>query len=325
MDEKVTSIGQQSASAPQLTRQSTLRPAEEVQNFTISQQQPKAQAAFQSATQPNAEVICPKCGTPNSADAMFCSSCGAQLQVGQCPFCGSPIDPDADFCEVCHKYVREEICSFCGADFPASESFCPQCGAPKGGIVCPKCHTLNDFAFCKQCGEPLTVYATQLVEQLRQQDDYQLMVQLAHEYSELAMELPYASDRDKLRMDECDKLRERVLKLLANDAGVESTPQTTPEPHPQRMSKEELDKKKEEKLAQLTAILEQMAIPPLPKPAVARNYAMAQKPAGMRLAWVCNYQHAIHSSPCGCAKPHMGGKWIVLGHGAKQEFKDDTK
>jgi hypothetical protein len=50
---------------------------------------------------------------------------------------------------------------------------------------------------------------------------------------------------------------------------------------------------------------------------------MAQKPVGVRLAWKCNYKQALHSSPCGCAKPQMGGQWVILGHNTKQEIKDD--
>jgi len=90
-----------------------------------------------------------------------------------------------------------------------------------------------------------------------------------------------------------------------------------------RVPKAELDRKKADRVNRLTELLEKMAQVPQPQPAKVRNYAMACKPQGVRLAWECNFKHALHSSPCGCAKPQMGGKWIVLGKNSRQEIKDD--
>ena len=241
---------------------------------------------------------------------------------GSCPSCGSPLDSDADFCEVCHHYVRPDVCSFCGAKFAPQDAFCPECGSPRGGIVCPTCNTLNDFAFCKQCGTPLTDDARQLMVQMRQMPEYREMVRLAREYDALSLENPIVSERDSIREKNSNMFRERVLKLLAQDEGV-TTP-AIPEIQNKRKSKEELQKEKNEKLARLSELLSKMETPPNPSPAYVRNYAMAQKPAGVRLAWVCNWKHAMHSSPCGCAKPQMGGKWVVLGRGSRQEIKDDN-
>jgi hypothetical protein len=89
------------------------------------------------------------------------------------------------------------------------------------------------------------------------------------------------------------------------------------------MTKAKLDDEKKSKLDKIADLLDRMAVPPHQSPAHVRNYAMAQKPAGVRLAWVCNWKHAMHSSPCGCAKPQLGGKWVVLGHNSNQEIKDD--
>ena len=111
-------------------------------------------------------VQCPYCGTVNELEAMFCASCGKPIGKTSCPNCGAEIDPDGDFCEVCHHYIRKDICSFCGAHLTGKEAFCPECGNPRGGIVCPVCHTLNDFSFCKQCGTALTEEAKQLLAEL---------------------------------------------------------------------------------------------------------------------------------------------------------------
>ena len=84
-------------------------------------------------------------------------------------------------------------------------------------------------------------------------------------------------------------------------------------------------KKKEQLLDRLSEMLEKLAIPPAASPAKVRNYAMASKPMGVRLAWMCNYKGAMHSSPCGCAKPQLGGKWIILGKNGKETLVDDNK
>lgn len=287
----------------------------------LERTQDEPQMAMQTQVNMAGGVACPKCGTPNEPGAKYCASCGALLRTDLCPNCGSPIDPEADFCEVCHHYIRPDVCSFCGASFNENDPFCPECGSPRGGIICPTCHTLNDFAFCKQCGQPLTEGAKQMIKELKAMPEYKELVQLAHEYNELQMQLPLSSERDIMRDKASQLLRERVLLLLAQDKGVENP--VVPEPKQTRLPKEDLDAMKSRKLEQLTELLDRMAAPPSPSPAKVRNYAMAQKPIGVRLAWKCNYKQALHSSPCGCAKPQMGGKWIILGHNSNQEIKDD--
>ncbi|MBQ8487873.1 MAG: zinc ribbon domain-containing protein [Prevotella sp.] len=266
-------------------------------------------------------VACPACGTVNDVEAMFCASCGRPLRMASCPNCGSEIDPDADFCEVCHHYIRTDVCSFCGTKMAEGEVYCHECGNPRGGIVCPVCNTLNDFAFCKQCGTPLTDEAKGLVADLKKLPDYQLLTEMARELEELNMQLPLTSERDMVRDQMNEKLRERVLLLLAKDKGVLNP--TIPKHETKKLSDEELTRQKEQKMRTISEILDRMAVPQLPSPIKARNYAMAQKPAGVRLAWVCNWKHAMHSSPCGCAKPQLGGKWVILGKNSKDEIKDD--
>ena len=76
-------------------------------------------------------------------------------------------------------------------------------------------------------------------------------------------------------------------------------------------------------VGRLTTMLERLETKPTVSPVKARNYIMASKPAGVKLAWVCNYKHAMHSSPCGCAKPHLGGKWVILDNVNVDQIKDD--
>ncbi len=303
-----------------LNPERTSRGAQELQREELVMDRPAVEqqqaVQFQSAN----GVQCPYCGTINEPDAMFCASCGQPLGKATCPNCGAEIDPDADFCEVCHHYIRTDICSFCGAHLSGQEAFCPECGSPRGGIVCPVCHTLNDFAFCKQCGTALTEEARQLLAELQMTPEYKEMQALAKELEEMDMTLPINSEKDLVREQLNQKLRERVLTLLAQDKGS-----TTPvvEKPSKRISKEEYEAKKNVRVNRLTELLEKMAQVPQPQPAKVRNYAMACKPQGVRLAWECNFKHALHSSPCGCAKPQMGGKWIILGKNSKQEIKDD--
>ncbi|MBQ8064221.1 MAG: zinc ribbon domain-containing protein [Prevotella sp.] len=303
--------------------QQTLRPQQELLRTQRPQEAPEPVGAPQQLQQQQqaAGKKCPYCGAVNDPEAMFCAQCGQPISKMSCPHCGAEIDPDADFCEVCHHYIRQDVCSFCGSHLAGNEAYCPECGSPRGGLVCPTCHTLSEFAFCKKCGTPLTEEARQLTRQLQLNPDYQQLVEIVRDFSLLENALPYQSERDIAREQMNIKLRERVLTLLAQDDGVES-PVIEPL-QSKRMTKEELEEQKAVKLKMLSAILDKLAVLPSPSPVMARNYAMASKPMGVRLAWVCNYKHAMHSSPCGCAKPHLGGKWVVLGKNSTDEIKDD--
>jgi predicted amidophosphoribosyltransferase len=309
----------------------TVRPQQTL-NRTMDSEQPLTpqqlfspqrtmQQAQQAQQRQAAGKKCPFCGAINDPEAMFCAQCGQPISKATCPHCGAEIDPDADFCEVCHHYIRKDVCSYCGAHLEGNEAYCPECGSPRGGMVCPTCHTLNDFAFCKKCGTALTKEARQLVKQLQMNPDFQQLLEIVRDYSNLENALPYNSERDILKEQANAKLRERVLSLLQKDEGVELP--IIPPVESKRMTREELEEIKSVKLKMLSTILDKLAVPPTTSPVQARNFAMASKPVGVRLAWVCNYKHAMHSSPCGCAKPHLGGKWVVLGKNSTEEIKDD--
>ena len=299
----------------------TSRPAELLRPELEKPQEEQVQQ--RSEQKQLAAVECPNCGATNDAEATFCASCGKPLHTVLCPFCGSEIDPDADYCEMCHRYIRTDVCSFCGNFLNGDEAYCPECGSPRGGLVCPVCRTLNNFAFCKQCGTPLTQEAKNLVMELQDNPAYQELMDTVSEYTALDEMVPYNSERDVVRDQMNDQLRERVLTLLAKDKG-EANP-VIPVVQTKRLTKEELAEKKSEKIKNLSIILDKLALPESASPVQARNYAMASKPTGVRLAWVCNYKHAMHSSPCGCAKPQLGGKWVVLGKNSSAEIKDDNK
>ncbi len=299
----------------------TVRPQQMQREMEYSQDQPIQQMQYRQQQQAAAGKPCPYCGAINDPEAMFCAQCGRPISKVSCPHCGAEMDPDADYCETCRHYIRKDVCSFCGAHLTGNEAYCPECGSPKGGLVCPTCHTLNEFAFCKKCGTPLTEEAHKLMKELQLNPDYQELMGIVQEYAKLENALPYNSERDITREQQSIKLRERLLTLLAHDEGIKEP--VIPPVANKRMTREELEEKRTQQIKMLSAVLDKLAVPVSPSPAKARNYAMASKPIGVRLAWVCNYKHAMHSSPCGCAKPQMGGKWVVLGKNSNAEIKDD--
>lgn len=51
------------------------------------------------------DLICPKCGTVNDADAQHCKDCGTRLAVS-CPRCGTTNLADVNFCTKCGDDLR---------------------------------------------------------------------------------------------------------------------------------------------------------------------------------------------------------------------------
>jgi len=84
-------------------------------------------------------------------------------QIIQCS-CGHENEPGALFCENCgtgsDQPKRE--CPFCGE--LNSGIYCELCGANIEGVICKQCNTLQHFAFCSGCGEPMSDIALELVK-----------------------------------------------------------------------------------------------------------------------------------------------------------------
>lgn len=301
--------------------QRTVRPQEMLPSQELQEDQVLQQAEMQTL---RAKVkVCPYCGAENEEESIFCAQCGQPIGKLTCPYCGAEMDPGADFCETCHRYVRKDVCSYCGYALHGNEAYCPECGSPRGGLVCPTCHTMNDFAFCKKCGTPLTAEAKEMVKRLQKEPDYIHLQEIVKEYNLLESILPACTEKDRLRDKKNDELRKRVLTLLAKDSGMPEEDIVIPSRN--RMTDKQLEQLKQQNMEALAEALEKLATRPTESPIMARNYTMACKPQGIRLAWVCNYKHAMHSSPCGCAKPQLGGKWVVLGKNSSSDIKDDKK
>lgn len=258
--------------------------------------------------------VCPKCGAVNESDSMFCEHCGSKLQDSLCPNCGALMPDNVDYCEKCNTYIDDLHCSFCHADLRAEEEYCPECGAPRSGIECPVCHTIGHFGFCEMCGSPLTDSARSVQKSVWEKnpsaDDIR---QLEDELERLWLIRPVTTDRQREVIKSVQQLCDRVKQLMAQE-GQNPYAQKEGSGKQEEMAcieENELKNMILEKQQALQNLLDQMKTSQVENPATARNYAMAGKPHVSRLAWKCNYKHALHLSPLACACPQMGGKWVV--------------
>lgn len=138
-------------------------------------------------------VACPKCGTNNPIDALFCVGCGVKLESVDpianskeriCSNCGLSLNEDQMFCTNCGtKYVekvepiKKELvidekvqiektnkCLNCGAELEENQKFCNKCGAScveesieSENNICPDCgkKLKPNQKFCTGCGRKI--------------------------------------------------------------------------------------------------------------------------------------------------------------------------
>lgn len=255
----------------------------------------------------NSTIICARCGTHNTPDSSFCENCGAPLTVSHCPGCRTVIDPNADYCEQCGTHIIGNRCPFCGEPMSPNDFYCPECGAPKKGIVCPTCHQLSTFSFCPNCSTPLTESAERELEKVRNQPIYAEMENLMREFEDLERVIPINTEHQVEREKRNQDIRRRVLELLNQGATIARSKEI----YGAGLTTESLSTLIEQKRKELQEILTRMEMPKQHNAVKARNYAMACKPSCGHLGWKCNYKQAVHNSPCECAYPHLGGKWVI--------------
>lgn len=254
--------------------------------------------------------VCPHCGTVNEPDARFCEECGTPLGHARlCPHCRQPLDVLADFCEHCKTYVSPDRCSLCGAEMAEEDAYCPECGGSREGIVCPACHTRSPFSYCRVCGMPLTEEAQKQSRLAQEEPMWKQMTELASELEALMKMIPADTPRQIDRNQQNEELCRRVRDLLGREHPADGRRDVT-----LRLGEtsEEITARMTAKRRELQQMLDTMAAQPQESPVAVRNYVMARKPASARIGWKCNYKHVVHSSPCGCACPQLGGKWVVL-------------
>lgn len=263
------------------------------------------------------ELVCPHCGTINDPESLFCEECGSALAHKRlCPNCHQPLDLLADFCEHCKTYVCNFRCSFCGAEVAETDAFCPECGAAREGIVCPACHTRSPFSYCRVCGMPLTDEAQRQSQMMHEEPMWKKMDAIALELENLMKIKPAETAQQLTQNQKNEELCRRVRELLGR-------PITTDGLHEITLRQGETSEKIAERIAakrkELQEMLDATAAQPQENPILTRNFVMARKPTSARVGWKCNFKHVIHSSPCGCACPQMGGKWVVLEKDSKVE------
>lgn len=251
--------------------------------------------------------VCPRCQTKNDSDALYCEECGASLLSSSvCPNCYQPLDADADYCEYCHTYVCKDRCSFCGAEVVEQDAYCPDCGTSRQGILCPVCHTKSYFSYCPVCAIPLTTEAVKQREAAKKEPIWKYLESQIVVLEKLMKKIPVDTERQMERNAANEELCQRVRLLLD---GIE-------EKSPERSSKQETSDDLANEIAhqreELQRLLDSQEVGEQQNPIHTRNYVMAHKPPTTLLGWKCNFKHVVHSSPCGCSCPQMGGKWIVL-------------
>lgn len=259
------------------------------------------------------EQVCPHCHTKNEAEAMFCEECGTPLGNSRiCPQCGHTLDLLADYCEYCNSYVSTNRCSFCGADIAETDSFCPECGFSREGIICPTCHTRSFFSYCPICSIPLTEEAMRESQRIHTEPMWQQMDKLLDELDSWMKMIPADTPHQAEQCWQNEELRRRVRDLLG-------TP--TDEKHDMTLRLGETSETIANRIAikrrELQQMLDATAARPGENPVHTRNFVMARKPASALVGWKCNFKQAIHPSPCACACPQLGGKWVVIDNNEK--------
>jgi len=273
---------------------------------------------------------CSNCKTINEESAKFCRECGEQLDASFCPNCKAKTIPGGDICEICGEWLLPGQCRFCYSSITGSEEYCPECGNPTSGFTCPTCGTHGYFDFCKKCNTPLSESAVLALQQAQQNPE---MLQLASLAKELEMLKKQTVEQTSLQknMQETDSRESKekaakraiLLELEAlKNSSAKSKPNPKPIPLPKPLFSEE-DKKRLELSFQrkkdleikekelLNRINEKSANQTFDTPQKARCYFSATKPAG-NLIWECNYVHYQHQSSHECARPDLGGKWIIV-------------
>lgn len=251
---------------------------------------------------------CKHCGMENEADALFCEECGSPLGDSRvCPHCGQTLDLLADYCEHCKSYVCVNRCSLCGASMAETDDFCPECGSSRQGVICPACHTRSPFSFCRVCGIPLTEAAMAESRRIHAEPMWQQMDKLATELDELMKVIPADTPRQADRWQQNEELCRRVRNLLGTQsAGGREVTLRLGE------TSETIAGRIAAKRRELQQMLDTITAQPGENPVHTRNFVMARKPASTRVGWKCNFKQVIHSSPCGCSCPQLGGGWVVL-------------
>lgn len=133
--------------------------------------QQNAQPQYTYTQPPVSGEVCPSCGKPRTAGAMFCTFCGSRFVSAEptapaapvapaapgrtCPTCGKPVPDGNRFCTCCGAKVDEETPAAPAAPSPVLENAAP--AAPAAERICPTCGNPvpPQNKFCTSCGTPV--------------------------------------------------------------------------------------------------------------------------------------------------------------------------
>lgn len=277
-------------------------------------------------------ALCPGCGKGLSISDIFCPECGKQLKkMSTCSFCGAAVEPGWEICGHCGHNLRAECCSFCGAASGSNGAFCSVCGNPKGGIICPDCHTVNFRNFCRKCNTPLNDMAQEALQQIQQKPELKKALSVAQELEKLEEIISQFNEAESGENDihelseESREFVNQYKELLGAFRGHSPEERTAGKDIsvPKQRKKFTLNiSGKEEAIAQYNAKLEEMkqtlsSLFPNPEmtPQMQRDYYTAIKveiisKVKVKVGWKCNAYGCVHNQPNDCAEPFMGGTWI---------------
>jgi len=275
------------------------------------------------------KLQCPSCKADIAEGDKFCADCGASIEGNHCPNCNALTYPGADICEACGEWLLPGKCRFCYSSIKPDDAFCPECGNPAMGIICPKCGTKNFFDFCKKCNTPLSESAQNAIRAAQQNRVLQDFLRLQFEAEKIKAEIEKNSplpepiktpEQLKAEQEKAEKrailLQIQALKEQNSTKKEVPTPAAKPKPLFSEEDKKRLDaainrkKELEQKQQELINKLSSAQNQTFETPQQARCFYNANKPAS-NLMWECNYVHYVHPGPHDCARPDLGGKWII--------------
>lgn len=288
---------------------------------------------------------CPKCGMVLEPDADLCENCNTYTKKEKCSFCGGDVE------------CNDKFCGECGA--PTAGITCPQCNTHNVFNFCVTCGSpLTELGRQEQeraMREPTVKAMQEVAEELNKLEKllaeldpgavpkkketyntsatsnltYTTISQFSGVHVEAVSLKEDTQQRIPVKQDEADKMEDRVRMLLKQRPGSSSrnreteTELQTPTPAaPKKKTPQEVKELIAQKQKELQLLLEKLDEAPKATPALTRNYSMARKPGCSSIGWKCNFKHAIHAGPQGCAYPQKGGKWIILDP-SKHDLIDD--
>lgn len=285
---------------------------------------------------------CLKCNSIIEEHFEYCPECGNALKK-QCPKCGKPLrSSDSELCENCGEWLLKNQCRFCYAPISDTDSFCSNCGLPTDGIECPKCKTKSFFHFCKNCNEPLTEFAYQMIkklqdnsfkpEEMKEKEEinfsnnqeartyYQAQLYLLEK--ELQLEEKKLLEESKI-LEEQKKLNEKeILDQYKNYIS-----QTEPKKKEKKLlfSEDQMNKifEKGEEVKKEIERIEEEKREERRRKKLRRKIEKEQKKELEKLVnskkrktpigWICNAFSTFHPAPAffyDCADPSLGGEWV---------------